>query len=99
MADGPAEYRLAPESVRDMESVWLYTLEHRSRSQADNCTDGLVQVFRQLANSPKLGTACDHIRQGYRHRHVGRHVVYRERDYGIVVIRVLHDRMLPTQNL
>jgi toxin ParE1/3/4 len=37
---------------------------------------------------------CDHIRQGYRRRNVERHMIYfRITDYGIAIIRVLHERM------
>lgn len=38
--------------------------------------------------------ACDDIRDGYRKYHIGRHLIfYREADEGIVIIRILHDRM------
>ena len=38
--------------------------------------------------------ACDPIRSGYRRRGVERHMVYfRITDYGIVIVRKLHDRM------
>ena len=43
---------------------------------------------------------CENIRTGYRKHPVIRHVIYyRETDYGIEVIRVLHDRMLATRYL
>ena len=95
-----AEYRLAPEAKRDLEAIWLYTLEEWGLEQANRYTDKLTDVFAQLVVGPQLGTACDHIRTGYRRRRVGRHVVYyRMTDYGIAVVRILHDRMLPTRHL
>ena len=95
-----AEYRLAPEAERDLEAIWLYTLEEWGLEQANRYTDELTDTFARLAVGPKLGTACDHIRTGYRRRSVGRHVVYyRITDYGIAVIRILHDRMLPARHL
>ena len=95
-----AEYRLAPEAKRDLEAIWLYTLEEWGLEQANRYTDELTDVFAQLAFGPQLETACDHIRTGYRRRRVGRHVVYyRMTDYGIAVVRILHDRMLPTRHL
>ncbi len=95
-----AEYRLAPEARRDLEAIWLYTLEEWGLEQANRYTDELTDVFTQLAVGPQLGTACDHIRTGYRRSRVGRHVVYyRMTDYGIAVVRILHDRMLPTRHL
>ena len=95
-----AEYRLAPETKRDLEAIWLYTLQEWGLEQANRYTDELTTVFAQLAVGPQLGTACDHIRTGYRRSRVGRHMVYyRITDYGIAVIRILHDRMLPTRHL
>ena len=57
-----AEYRLAPEAERDLEAIWLYTLEEWGLEQANRYTDELTDVFAQLAVGPQLGTDCDHIR-------------------------------------
>ena len=100
MPEKSAEYRLAPEARRDLEGIWLYTLEEWGLEQANHYTDELTDGFAQLAVGPQLGTACGHIRTGYRRSRVGRHVVYyRTTDYGIAVVRILHDRMLPTRHL
>ena len=89
-----AEYRLAPAAVRDIESIWSYTFDEWGIDQADRYTDDLTGAFDRLATNPQLGAACDQIRKGYRRRGVGRHVIYfRISDYGIAVIRVLHERM------
>ncbi|MRV75366.1 hypothetical protein GJ700_26975 [Duganella sp. FT92W] len=38
--------------------------------------------------------ACDYIRSGYRRSRVERHMIYfRVTDYGIAVVRILHERM------
>ncbi|MFT5131909.1 MAG: toxin ParE1/3/4 [Gammaproteobacteria bacterium] len=96
----PAEYRLTPEAERDMETIWLYTLEEWGLKQANRYTDELAEAFAQLGASPKMGTPCDHIRKGYRRSRIGRHAIYfRLTHYGIAVIRVLHDRMLSTRHL
>jgi toxin ParE1/3/4 len=89
-----AEYRLAPAAARDLEGIWLYTLEQWGIDQAHRYTDDLAAAFEDLAQNPQRGTSCDNIRKGYRRSRVGRHFVYfRVTDYGIAVIRVLHDRM------
>ena len=41
----PAEYRLAPEANRDMETIWLYTLEEWGLEQANRYTDELTEAF------------------------------------------------------
>ena len=95
-----AEYRLAPAAARDLEGIWLYTLEEWGMEQAHRYTDDLVAAFSQLAANPQIGTACDDIRKGYRRRRVGRHAIYfRVTAYGIAVIRVLHDRMDMSRHL
>ena len=83
-----------------MEAIWLYTLGEWGLEQANRYTDELTEAFAQLVVSPKMATPCDHIRKGYRRSRVGRHAIYfRQIDCGIVVIRVLHNRMLSTRHL
>ena len=83
-----------------MESVWLYSLQQWGIGQADRYIDDLATAFSFLADSPKAGSACDNIRTGYRKYQVIRHVAYyRETNYGIEVIRLLHDRMLASRHL
>ena len=72
-----AEHRLAPEANRDLEAIWLYTLEEWGLKQANRYTDELTDVFAQLAVGPQLGTACDHIRIGYRRRRVDKSLLIR----------------------
>jgi len=100
MPTKPAEYRLTPEAERDMEAIWLYTIEEWGLEQANRYTDELTAAFAQLAASTKTGTPCDRIRKGYRRSRVGRHAIYFQlTEYGIAVVRVLHDRMLATRHL
>lgn len=95
-----AEYRLAPAAERDLEGIWLYTLEEWGIDQAHRYTDELVAAFDQLAENPQRGKSCDHIREGYRYSLTGRHVIYfQTTDYGIAVIRVLHARMEAMRHL
>ncbi|MYI90030.1 MAG: type II toxin-antitoxin system RelE/ParE family toxin [Gammaproteobacteria bacterium] len=95
-----AEYRLSPKAREDIEAVWLYSLAAWSAEQADRYTDDLTAAFAHLADIPKSGTSSEHIRAGYRRHSVLRHVIYyRETNYGIEVIRVLHNRMLASRHL
>ncbi len=88
------EYRLTPAAERDLENIWLYTRQQWSTEQADRYTAILANAFADLAQTPKTAPSCDHIRRGYRRRSVERHMIYfRVTDYGIAIVRVLHDRM------
>ena len=89
-----AEYRLTPAAERDLESIWRHTVRQWSIDQANRYIDLLTAAFAELAESPKTAPTCDHIRAGYRRWSVERHMIYlRMTDYGIAIIRVLHDRM------
>ena len=89
-----AEYRLTPAAERDLEAIWIYSLQRWGVEQANRYIDILTATFAYLAQSPKTAPACDQIRPGYRRRSVERHIIYfRITTYGIAIVRVLHDRM------
>jgi len=89
-----AEYRLTPAAEHDLESIWFYTRQQWSIAQANRYIEILIEVFTKLAHSPDIAPVCDHIRSGYRRYGVERHIIYfRATAYGIVIVRVLHDRM------
>lgn len=89
-----AEYRLTPAAERDLEAIWAYTVRAWGIEQAGRYIETLTAAFTALAASPKTAPACDHIRPGYRRWCVERHMIYfRVSDYGIAVVRVLHERM------
>lgn len=90
----PAEYRLSASARRDLEAIWRYTAETWSADQARRYTRALTQAMTDLLGKPHLGTACDHIRPGYRRRRMAEHVIYfRAAPYGVAIIRILHSRM------
>ncbi len=89
-----AEYRLTPAAERDLEAIWTYTVQQWGIDQANRYIDFMTAMFAELARSPKTAPTCDHIRPGYRRRSIERHMIYfRTTNYGIAVVRILHDRM------
>jgi toxin ParE1/3/4 len=94
------EFRLSPKAEQDLESIWVYSFQQWGKEKADHYTDSLFSAFRDLTTSSKLAIACDHIRVGYRFCREGKHVIYfKVTDYGIAIMRVLHERMLPSRHL
>jgi len=82
----------------DLLDIGLYTIRTWGRRQCTRDLRQLEQHCCQLADDPKRGRPCDKIRPGLRRSSVGRHVVfYREEAEGILVSRMLHERMLPEQ--
>jgi toxin ParE1/3/4 len=89
-----AEYRLSPAAEHDLEGIWTYTQNEWGIEQAELYIELLTAAFQMMAESPKSAPTCDHIREGYRRRNVERHMIYfRIADYGIAIIRILHERM------
>jgi toxin ParE1/3/4 len=89
-----AEYRLTPAAEADLEAIWRATVRQWGRPQAGRYLDLLTEACAVLARSPTIAPSCDHIQPGYRRWPVERHVIdVRVAEYGIAVIRVLHDRM------
>ncbi|MFZ6720509.1 type II toxin-antitoxin system RelE/ParE family toxin [Undibacterium sp. Ji49W] len=89
-----AEFRLTPAAESDLEAIWDHTSQQWGIDQAVRYIDIMTAAFGELAQSPKAAPACDDIRPGYRRRSVERHMIYfRITTYGIVIVRILHDRM------
>jgi toxin ParE1/3/4 len=86
-------YRLSPKAEADLEEIWLYTFNNWSLEQADRYHDSLVEAFENLANGNVSGRSVD-VRDGYFKYLVGSHVIfYRFAESGLIVVRVLHQRM------
>ena len=78
----------------DLIDIWLYSFENWGTSQADNYLDGLDEAFKTIAANPDIGTACDHVRQGYRKLHIKEHLIFYRYSLNTVhIIRVIGDDM------
>lgn len=79
-----------------MLNIASYTLRTWGEEQTIRYLDDLETCCQTLADNPALGRSCDEIRPGLHRMERGRHVVfYREDAAGILVSRILHQRMLP----
>lgn len=91
-----AAFRLSRRAETDLLSIGGHTLRTWGEGQAIRYIDDLEACCQMLADNPKLGRGCDDVRQGLRRMERGRHVVfYREDAEGILVSRILYQRMLP----
>jgi toxin ParE1/3/4 len=89
-------YRLSHKADTDLLGIATYTLNTWGQDQAVRYIDGIEACCEHLANNPELGRACDLVRPGLRRMEYGRHVLfYRVEGKGIVISRILHQRMLP----
>jgi toxin ParE1/3/4 len=91
-----AAFRFSRRAEADLLSIGAYTVRTWGEDQAIRYIDDLEACCQMLADNPALGRVCDDIRPGLRRMERGRHVVfYREDAGGILVSRILHQRMLP----
>jgi toxin ParE1/3/4 len=95
-----AKFKLTRLSEADLEAILEYTLKTWGKIQAERYLDDLQACLQEVANGPGLGRSCDSIRPGLMRMEYRRHVVfYRPKEYGIRVIRILHQGMLPDLHL
>ena len=91
-----AVFRFSRRAEADLLSIGAYTVRRWGEDQAIRYIDDLEGCCKMLADNPALGRGCDDVRPGLRRMEHGRHIVfYREDDRGILVSRILHQRMLP----
>ena len=94
MAGNGRGYQLRATARQDLLEIWRHTRARWGERQADDYLDQLTRAFLLLARNPELGVACDGVRGQYRKKPAGRHIVYyRIEDGGVIVARVLHERM------
>lgn len=89
-----SSFQLSQLAEQDLKEIGRYTEKTWGRKQRNVYLSDLDRCFYRLADSPDLGKACDEIRVGYRRFYQGKHVIfYRQVENGIVIVRVLHERM------
>ncbi len=93
-----ATVRLSGRAKADLLRIGTYTLRTWGESQAARYLDALEKCAKMLARNPAMGRSCDWIRPGLDRFENGRHVLfYRRRSGGILVVRILHQSMLPDE--
>jgi len=80
-------------------NIGLYSFRTWGEEQTERYISKLETCCQLLADQPALGRACDEIRLGLRRMEQSKHVVfYREESGGILISRILHQRMLPEKH-
>lgn len=90
------EFHVSVQAEQDIDRIAAYTTESWGWRQTSQYLAKLEECFEMLARNPSIGRPCDSIREGLRRFETGRHVVfYVSETTGILVVRVLHEQMLP----
>lgn len=73
-----------------------FTLQQWGLEQTRRYPDSLERCFGRIAANPEIGRRCDLLKKGYRRIEHEKHVIfYRLAPEGILVVRVLHESMMP----
>ena len=92
------QVRISGEAETDIDRIADYTTSTWGWRQTNQYLAKLEDGFDLLAQNPSIGRTCDSIRAGLRRFEIGRHVVfYLPESDGVLVVRVLHQQMLPNK--
>ncbi len=90
------QFQLSAEAEVDIDQIAAYTTSTWGWRQTDQYLAKLEDGFDLLARNPSIGRSCNSLRAGLRRFEIGSHVVfYLPEADGVLVVRVLHQRMLP----
>jgi toxin ParE1/3/4 len=93
-------FRVSGEAEADLDGILAYTTGTWGWRQTDQYIAKLEDGFDLLAQNPSIGRACESIRAGMRRFEIGKHVVFYLPDPGgVLIVRVLHQQMLPAKHL
>ena len=94
-----AAFRFSRRAEADLLRIAEYTLRTWGKPQAARYLGEMEKCCQTLAENPVLGRPCDDVRPGLRRLEHGKHVVFYRRELlGILVTRILHQRMLPERH-
>ena len=83
----------------DIRGIGDYTIQQWNEAQADKYLGELEDFCQRLADGHAIGRACDDVSPGlFRAEYVSHVVFFRRRDYGVRIVRILHERQLPERH-
>ncbi|MGB6151010.1 MAG: type II toxin-antitoxin system RelE/ParE family toxin [Pricia sp.] len=90
-----SRYILSRSAQSDIVDIADYTIENFGFKQARKYRDGLISFFEDLADKPEKGRLYLHNDDSLllRYRHKSHVVFYKRTNTGILIIRVLGERM------
>jgi toxin ParE1/3/4 len=86
--------KLKPKAYDDLTNIYQYSLKEFGHAKATEYIKSLDEAFNKLAQDNNLGTDYSDIRPELLASLAASHIVFFKRsEYGITVIRVLHQSM------
>ena len=95
-----AEYRFSYKAESDLEQIIDYTTNTWGVIQANEYIDGLETLGQHLADNPAMGLPnIQCMAELFTFPYKSHMLYYLKKEYGISIVRVLHQSMLPEQYL
>jgi toxin ParE1/3/4 len=92
-------FRFSRRAETDLLSIGEYTLRTWGKTQTVRYLDELETLCQTLSDNPALGRSNEEIRPGLRRHEHAKHVIfYRQELDGILIVRILHQKMLPEKH-
>lgn len=89
-----AKYRLSKRADNDLVEIAEYTIREFGIEQARHYRDALEVCFSTLADNPLMGHSAEQFApQLRRFEHESHIVFYMPEDVGVLVVRILHERL------
>ena len=93
-------YTLSQKADDDILSIARTSVQQWGLARAERYILSLHEAFERLAEFPAMGRNADEIRPGYLQIESASHAIfYRKIETGILIVRVLHERMDFTRHL
>ena len=89
------KYRISEQAIKDLNAIWIYTLNKWSKEQADRYYDLIIGEIEFISDNFLTGKSAEQTRKYYRVTKIKSHLIfYRKIENDIVeVVRILHQRM------
>ncbi|WBU91010.1 type II toxin-antitoxin system RelE/ParE family toxin [Cellulophaga omnivescoria] len=86
---------MSKQSIKDLDKIWIYTLNKWFKEQADRYYDLIITEIEFIADNFMTGKSAEQTRKNYRVTKIKSHLIfYRKVENDIVeIVRVLHQRM------
>jgi toxin ParE1/3/4 len=93
-------FELTEDAERDIIDIYLYTLQKFGPLQAGKYTSELFGRISDIAAQPSLGRDFSDVHPGTRRSNQASHAIYyRQTGTGVLILRILHQRMDPARHL
>lgn len=87
-------YRLSKKAELDLKGIFRHSLLQFGVQQSEKYISNLLKVLDFIVGQPNIGMDCDYIRVGlYRYIYQSHTIYYKKQQEGILVVRILHNKM------